>query len=213
MEFASEMVVRAAMLNLKRTELPITYYPDKRGSPPHLKPWADGKRHLKFLLTYSPLWLFFMPSLAMIALSSAIFTGVLFSPPYMVFSFGTLRFGDHWMILSGGLFTIGFQGLVLGAMALAYRVQQKGLLLSGTLKAVYKFFTPGNVIISGTVFTVSGLFIIMYVFWEWHKLGFGALYKIREMIIATTFLIAGLQLYFSALLMTILENTKNTLHG
>lgn len=81
MEFASEMVVRAAQLKFKRTEVPITLYKDKRDRPPHLQPWLDGKRHLKFLLTYGPLWLFFLPSSLLMLFGYTVFTRFLFTPP------------------------------------------------------------------------------------------------------------------------------------
>ena len=85
MEFASEMVVRASQLNLKRTEVPVTLYKDKRVRPPHLKPWQDGKRHVKFMLMYGPLWLFFLPSALLILSGCLIFGAVLFAPPYQTF--------------------------------------------------------------------------------------------------------------------------------
>jgi hypothetical protein len=56
MEFASEMAVKAALVGLKRTEVPVTLHPDGRDRRPHLRPWRDGWRHLRFLLVYSPLW-------------------------------------------------------------------------------------------------------------------------------------------------------------
>ncbi len=63
MEFASEMVVKAALLDLRRTEVPVTLHPDGRDRPPHLRPWRDGWRHVKFLLTLCPLWLYFVPAI------------------------------------------------------------------------------------------------------------------------------------------------------
>ena len=65
MEFASEMVVKAAMRGLRTAEVPIVLHPDGRGRPPHLRPWRDGWRHLKFLLMHSPRWLYLYPGLVM----------------------------------------------------------------------------------------------------------------------------------------------------
>jgi glycosyltransferase involved in cell wall biosynthesis len=75
MEFASEMIVKATMKNLKTKEVPIILYPDRRTRPPHLRTWSDGWRHLRFLLLYSPRWLFFYPGifLAMIGLIVSLF--------------------------------------------------------------------------------------------------------------------------------------------
>jgi len=203
MEFASEMVVRATLLNLKRTELPITLYPDKRGRPPHLMPWQDGKRHVKFLFAYAPLKVFFIPSIIMMTFGSLVFIGLLFTPPYQTFGFGQLRLGDHWMILAGGIFSIGFQIAILGSIALVYRVKE-GLASLSSVKLLSKYFTLQNAFFLGTAFISLAFCIIIYVIWEWSKAGFGALYRMREMIIATTFLMMGLQSYFGILLTTII---------
>ena len=202
MEFASEMVVRATLLKLKRTELPITLYPDKRSRSPHLRPWRDGKRHVKFLFAYAPLKIFFIPSILMMMFGSMVFVGLLFTPPYQTFRFGQLRLGDHWMILAGGIFSIGFQIAILGAIALFYRVKE-GLASSSSVKLLSKYFTLQNAFFLGTAFIFFALCIISYVVWEWGRTGFGALYRIREMIIATTFLTMGLQAYFGILLTAI----------
>ena len=69
MEFASEMLVKATLSNLKITEVPIILYPDGRSRKPHLRTWRDGWRHLRFLLLYSPRWLFLYPGLALTLLS------------------------------------------------------------------------------------------------------------------------------------------------
>ena len=65
MEFASEMVVKAALRGIRVAEVPVVLSPDGRGRPPHLRPWRDGWRHLKFLLMHSPRWLYLYPGLAM----------------------------------------------------------------------------------------------------------------------------------------------------
>ncbi len=76
MEFASEMVVKSALHNLRISEVPITLYPDGRSHPPHLRTWSDGWRHLKFLLLYCPRWLFFYPGISIFLLG---LTGILLS--------------------------------------------------------------------------------------------------------------------------------------
>ena len=67
MEFASEMVVKSSLAGLRMTEVPTTLSPDGRSRPPHLRSWRDGWRHLRFLLLYSPRWLFFYPGIATFA--------------------------------------------------------------------------------------------------------------------------------------------------
>jgi glycosyltransferase involved in cell wall biosynthesis len=80
MEFASEMVVKAAMRGLNVVEVPTILHPDGRTRPPHLRTWSDGWRHLKFLLLYSPKWLFFYPGIFLIILGALISVPLLFAP-------------------------------------------------------------------------------------------------------------------------------------
>ena len=68
MEFASEMVISATLKGLKISEVPVTLYKDGRSRPPHLKPWRDGWRHLRFMLLYSPRWLFLVPGFILLTL-------------------------------------------------------------------------------------------------------------------------------------------------
>ena len=203
MEFASEMVVRSTLLNLRRTELPVTLYPDKRNRPPHLRPWQDGKRHVKFLFAYAPLQVFFIPAIIMMTFGSLVFIGLLFTPPYQTFGFGQLRIGDHWMVLAGGISAIGFQIAVLGTIAFIYRAKE-GLTSLRNVRLISKYFTMQNAFFLGTALIFIAFCTIIYVVWEWSRTGFGALYRIREMIIATTFLMMGLQAYFGILLTTII---------
>ena len=63
MEFASEMVIKSTLKRLKISEVPVTLHPDGRSRPPHLKPWRDGWRHLRFMLLFSPRWLFLVPGI------------------------------------------------------------------------------------------------------------------------------------------------------
>src|ERR1051326_1645625 len=71
MEFASEMVIKATLKSLRISEVPITLHPDGRSRPPHLKTWRDGWRHLRFLILYSPRWLFLYPGLLLIVFGPA----------------------------------------------------------------------------------------------------------------------------------------------
>lgn len=201
MEFASEMVVKASILKLKRAEVPVTLYPDKRNRPPHLKPWEDGKRHIKFLLIYGPLRLFFVPSIIMMLFGSLIFTGLLFTPPHQVFRFWHLQVGDHWLILAGGMFSIGFQGCILGMIALLYRILEDSVPTSLLLRKIFwKVFSMQNAVFFGAAVLLASFGMFGYIVWEWSKVHFGELYRIREMVIATTLLVVGMQTLFGVLL-------------
>src|ERR1700677_635997 len=80
MEFASEMVVKSSLAGLRMTEVPTTLSPDGRSRPPHLRSWRDGWRHLRFLLLFSPRWLFFYPGLVTLAVGLALSAALLPGP-------------------------------------------------------------------------------------------------------------------------------------
>src|SRR5205814_3399702 len=80
MEFASEMVIKATLKNLKITEVPITLHKDGRSRPPHLKPWRDGWRHLRFMLLFSPRWLFLWPGIMALVVGTAVFVPLSIMP-------------------------------------------------------------------------------------------------------------------------------------
>ena len=113
MEFASELVVKATLHNLKMTEVPITLSPDGRSRPPHLRSWSDGWRHLRFLLMYSPRWLFFIPGLFLVLLGAATGAWLLPGPR----TIGMVTFDVHTLLYSGTAILIGFQSIIFALFA------------------------------------------------------------------------------------------------
>ena len=102
MEFASEMIIKATLKSLRITETPITLHPDGRSRPPHLKPWRDGWRHLRFMLIYSPRWLFLFPGL-LLCLTGFVAAVITWWAPFqagrMVLDVGSLLVACMWMII------------------------------------------------------------------------------------------------------------------
>src|SRR5262249_35613810 len=105
MEFASEMVVKAQLAGLRLIELPTTLAADQRSRQPHLRSWHDGWRHLKFLLTFAPNWLFLYPGLTLIL---AGLCGLLALLPSNQ-NIGTVRFGVHTLLFSAAAVLMGIQ--------------------------------------------------------------------------------------------------------
>ena len=103
----AEMIVKATLLGMKVSEIPTKQLPDGRDRPPHLRTWLDGWRHLRFLLMYSPRWLFLYPGTTLILLGSAgcawllpqtrVIDGFAFDVRTLVFAFAAvlLGFSDH----------------------------------------------------------------------------------------------------------------------
>src|ERR1700704_1473021 len=123
MEFANEMVVKATTFGLRIAEIPTTLSPDGRDRPPHLRTWKDGWRTLRFLLLYSPRWLFLYPGVALFAVGIAV--GVLLLPgPIMV---GNVGFDVDTLLFAAMAVLIGFQSIVFAGFTKLFGISE-GLL-------------------------------------------------------------------------------------
>jgi glycosyltransferase involved in cell wall biosynthesis len=124
MEFASEMIVRAGLDRLRISEVPTTLKPDGRSRPPHLKTWRDGWRHLKFLLMFSPRWLFFVPGTLLMAAGLLLSLALIAGPVRLTDSLEL----DFSSFLAGCLMTVmGVQITTFGALA-RYYANRSGML-------------------------------------------------------------------------------------
>jgi glycosyltransferase involved in cell wall biosynthesis len=116
MEFASEMVVKATLQELRISEVPTTLSPDLRSRPPHLRPWRDGWRHLRFLFLFSPRWLFFYPGLALMLIGTVAMIALL---PGTLDAFGT-SFDVHTMVYASAMMVVGYQAILFAVFARVY---------------------------------------------------------------------------------------------
>lgn len=153
MEFASEMVVKAAIGKLDIREVPTTLKPDGRSRPPHLRTWRDGWRHLKFLLIYAPKFLFLYPG---VALAAAGLFGVLGLIPGDV-TLGGVEFGVHTMIFAAMAVLMGAQLLGLSVMARRYGAIAGMWPESGLMRRVRDWFTVERACITGGAMLSLGL--------------------------------------------------------
>ena len=119
---ASEMVLKAAIMDMNIAEVPVTLSPDGRGRPPHLNPWRDGFRHLFFMLMLCPSWLFFVPAAVLFVLGLSMMTALVAGSGDMV-AFGPFLIGDHWAVAASAFLVLSVQlaGLGIVASSLAYR--------------------------------------------------------------------------------------------
>ena len=128
MEFASEMVIKANFLKMKITEVPTTLSVDGRSRPPHLKPWRDGWRHLRFMLLFSPKWLFFIPGLIIFLISFVSYVLLFLGP----ISIGEIEFNYNSMIFAGTGIIVGY--LFLGfSLIVSLLAAKEGLIPSNQL--------------------------------------------------------------------------------
>ncbi len=123
MEFASEMVIRATLAGQSIDEVPITLSPDQRSRPPHLRPWRDGWRHLRFMLIYSPRWLFLFPGLFLVILGLPISAYLLFHRIHI----GSLTLDVHSLLATVTIIALGTQLITLGLFARLYASRCKSV--------------------------------------------------------------------------------------
>lgn len=196
MEFASEMVVRAAKEGLVIDELPIAYHP--RGGASKLSSVRDGWRHLRFLLVHSPMYLFIVPGLALSALGLVASVTVLANINVL---------GRHWdlhtLIAGSLLIIVGVQVLVLGLCAHAYGAYYMGE-RDRWFDALRARFRLEHGLMLGAALGLAGATAAGIVIVRWAERGFGALAEERLALVAATLLITGVQTFFASFLLSIL---------
>jgi hypothetical protein len=196
MEFASEMVIRAAKEKLDIREFPIEYHP--RGGDSKLQSFRDGWRHLRFLLVHSPTHLFLVPGAVMAAIGALITLTVLAQIDI---------FGRNWdlhALIAGSLLEIvGTQVVALGLCAHAYGTYFMGERDPWFDRMRARFRLEHGLLLGGTI-TLVGLGIGAAVVGIWIDRGLGALSEERLAIVAATLTIVGIQVFFSSFLLSIL---------
>lgn len=192
MEFASEMVVKSTLCKLKIDQIPITLRCDRRSSSPHLRSWRDGWRHLRFLLLYSPKWLFVLPGL-LLTIAGAFGFILLLTKPLTIRG---VTFDLNSLLVSSVAMLTGFQVLAFGLFIKAYTVSIG--LLPG--KEYWHRLVNGCAVEwgigIGLVLMVSGLGLLIHAILYWKAAGFGPLpYQIshRTVILAVTLISLGIQ--------------------
>jgi hypothetical protein len=196
MEFASEMVIRAAKEKLRIAEFPIEYHP--RGGESKLSTFRDGWRHLRFLLVHSPTHLFIVPGAVMAAIGLVIVA---------VLGAGADVFGRTWgihAVIGGALLTIvGTQVLALGLCAHAYGTYFMGE-RDGWFDWARSRLRLEHGLMLGGLFSLVGVGIGAFILAKWISNGFGSLADEHLAVISATLVIVGIQIFFSSFLLSIL---------
>jgi glycosyltransferase involved in cell wall biosynthesis len=204
MEFASEMVVKAHLRQLRIDEVPTTLKKDGRSRAPHLRSWRDGWRHLKFLLLFSPRWLYVYPGLVLLAISLAAFVYLL--PGYKVL--GSARLGVHTLTFAGFGVLVGVQLASLGLIASVYGVRESFWFSSGRLSRIKRWLTVDRGVVVGGMLVLAGMAGGAYAFWSWATAGYGDLTvenEMRVVIPASVLCVVGIQIAFTSFLVELLD--------
>lgn len=205
MEFASEMVIKAALLRMPIAQVPAKLLPDLRDRAPHLRPWRDGWRHLRYLMMLAPDWLFGLPALVAIILGGIIFGAA---------GLETIRpgifpaVGSYWTILGAALLSIGHLSLLMTCTSqlYAFREGYRHPGLGSALAA--RFINLETMLIMGSVLLAIGATMLLHVYYDWTGRDYQAAGNIFEPIFGTLCLSLGMQTICGGFLMAIIGGNR-----
>ncbi len=195
MEFASEMLIKGAVMDLRIAEVPVTLHPDRRGRPSHLRRWSDGWRHLEFMLLHAPDQLLFLPGLLLLAVGLAFAVPVSAGPARL---FGR-TFDFHFLFLGGALVLIGVQG-VLGAILVRDVAHGRVLRPHPLLSWIAERLTLLRGVQIAAILFLLGFAADGYVLATWVREGFGALLEPRQSVIGLLLMALGAEVGLCAFL-------------
>ena len=203
MEFASEMVVKATLLGLRIAEVPTTLSPDGRSRPPHLRSWRDGWRHLRFMLLFSPGWLFLYPGLLLMIVGLGV--GGWLLPEARQLGGATLDVNT--LAYSALAVLLGFQSVLFAVFTRTF-VSTQGLgPESRTLNKLYRYVTLETGLIVGGVLIVLGLTGSVAATFGWSEVDFGELNPsevLRQVIPSVLAIALGFQIVLASFFLSVL---------
>jgi glycosyltransferase involved in cell wall biosynthesis len=207
MEFASEMVVKSSLAGLRMTEVPTTLSPDGRNRPPHLRSWRDGWRHLRFLLLYSPRWLFFYPGILCLTLGLFLSAALLPGPVPVHLGSHAFTLDVDTLTYALGLILIGAHITVFAVSAKVFGTQEGFLPPNRKLERLFKFITLETGLLFGCFLLLLGASILGYALYLWHATGFGNMSPTRLLRLtlpsATAFML-GVEVIFGSFFLSLL---------
>jgi glycosyltransferase involved in cell wall biosynthesis len=206
MEFASEMIIKAALKNQNVVEVPATLLPDLRDRPPHLRPWRDGWRHLRYLLMLSPGWAFAIPAALATTLSLTI---------WAIAGVATLRgvqdtspFGNYWIILAGSMLGLGHTAALLAAATHLYGRRQGYRGPSAWEARVANWISLETMLGAGSLMFMFGLAILSFVVGYWSKHHYSAIGNVLPAVVGTTLVVVGAQNALGGFLLAIISGNE-----
>jgi glycosyltransferase involved in cell wall biosynthesis len=210
MEFATELVVKAALAKQDITEVPTTLSKDGRSRPPHLRTWRDGWRHLRFLLLFSPRWLFFMPGLLVLVLGLGFGAAVAAGP----LRIGDVSFDVDTLVACGAMVTIGFQAMLFWLFTQVYAGAEGFLPAEPRVQTLLGKLSLERGLLAGAAVGLAGLIGLIFSLIYWQSHSFGHLnyeHALRLMVPSVTALVLSCQVILGTFFLSIL-GIKQTRH-
>jgi len=208
MEFALELVIKAAKLGVQISEVPVTLWPDKRGRRPHLRTFHDGWRSLRFMLLYAPNWLFMLPGGTLFMLGLGLVFWLLPGPQRV----GQVNFDVHTMLFGMMFALLGTQIIATGLFAKVFCYAEK-FSPNRSLERWLRRVKLEEGLILGAALALFGAAGSSWLLWKWAASGFGAFYQIRSVIFFSLWFFLGVQIVFSSFFISMLGISRGTYIG
>jgi glycosyltransferase involved in cell wall biosynthesis len=207
MEFATEMVVRAAVLGMKISEVPTRLFPDGRSRPPHLRTWRDGWRTLRFFLLYSPRWLFLYPGLALMLAGLAATAWLIRGPQRL----GSVTFDVDTLVYAVISILLGFQIMSIALFAKVFAISEGLLPEDRKVQRFFSYVSLENGLFTGIMIFLAGLGLSVLAVAKWKASHFGNLdpsQMLRLTLPAAAAATLGLQIATSSFFLGLLRMRK-----
>jgi len=206
MEFASEMVIKAALKDEVIAEVPASLSPDLRNRPPHLRPWRDGWRHLRYLFMLSPTWLFGIPALTAMAfgtgvLASATWNAAFEHQPGFVF-------GNFWVILAAAALGAGHLAALLSLATHLFGVRAGYRSINAFVAKYARFVTLETLVVSGVALALLGVAVLVAVALAWFARNFGPTDSVLSAVIGVLLVTLGVQNVMGGFLLAIVGGNE-----
>ncbi len=204
MEFASEMVVKATLAHLDVREVPTTLAKDGRSRPPHLRSFRDGWRHLRFLLLFSPRWLFLYPGIALLWVGLVV--GAILLPGPV--RYGSVTFDVHTFLVAALCVMVGIQCIAFAIMGRRFASRYGFIPRSSSYDKVLESITLERVLVVAIALMLIGFGALLWSLNQWAMREFGPLNltsTMRAVILALTFVVCGFQLMMSGFMSSIIN--------
>jgi glycosyltransferase involved in cell wall biosynthesis len=204
MEFASEMVIKATIAKLRITEVPTTLSPDGRSRPPHLRSWRDGWRHLRFLLLFSPRWLFLYPGFVIFVLGLLLMAWLTPGPRRLA----GITLDIHTLLYAALAVNLGYQAILFWTFTKVYGMREGIVPPDPWFHRMVSVATLERGLIAGLLLLLTGLGIGFLALGAWNKAHFGeisAADTMRLVIPSATAIMLAFQTAYGTFFLSVLE--------
>jgi hypothetical protein len=204
MELASEIVIKSVLFGLRVEEVATELRKDGRDRPPHLRPWRDGWRHLRFMLLFSPRWLFWYPGIVLMTLGIAGGAALLPGP----LALGKIILDVHTLLFAGVAILIGFQAVSFAVLSKLFAVRAGLYRSEASFEKWIKHLTLEVGLVAGSMLIAIGLILSIGAVRFWGDQGFGSLQPtetLRWVIPGALSLLLGFQMILTSFFLGVLR--------